>query len=520
MSNESGGKRGRRLRTLVGNSATDLWKNYKWIWPLIIAAVFSLADPFGIGSAAERRSHDVFMRIMSPFYSSDGYNSMAVVLIDDEYLADKGETYPMAREHYFELLDVVISGNPEMIFVDIHFPRDRDDPEVTRALGAYIAAEAFNPLGVTIGEADKPHVFTSDLGGPPTLVSNYSLFDQVETLPVRIRNVGTGRYPLCMDEEGVVADCGIPGARQSPALELYYTLCERNIATGCERISSNEPMLLQWSRQPEPGRPDCGPAPATVLKKLSMVGALIVEGAVRNKFLDSPLNQPCFPYQTVSAATIVQSDIDVRKAAFEGQVVFIGTLFRDAPDLTWSPVHGELPGLFVHATAFDNLFTFGNRYWKADGSSIISGLSLSRFIELVALFSVAAVFARASHIQRRLILAGKRVSEASVEQEMSEARRRLASGMLYGAGLLTVCVAISLLVPIFFGLPPTNFYGLIALTLPLSVALIVSSLAQWFMVSIEGGIVGKLVQNWRITLATAAIAAIFLFLGGLIWLLV
>ncbi|MEZ5931436.1 MAG: CHASE2 domain-containing protein [Alphaproteobacteria bacterium] len=52
-------------------------------------------------------------------------------------------------------------------------------------------------------------------------------------------------------------------------------------------------------------------------------------------------------------------------ALFEGRVVMIGADIKGAPDLVLSPVHGQIPGVFLHAMALDNLIALGpDGYWR------------------------------------------------------------------------------------------------------------------------------------------------------------
>ena len=50
---------------------------------------------------------------------------------------------------------------------------------------------------------------------------------------------------------------------------------------------------------------------------------------------------------------------------FKDRIVMIGADIRGAPDLMQSPVHGQIPGVFYHAMALDNLLEYGpENQWR------------------------------------------------------------------------------------------------------------------------------------------------------------
>lgn len=504
---------GQRARRKVGGAFLHFWRNYKWVGPLVLAFFVSAFDPFGMSSATQLRSHEVFMRISAPFYKSNAFDNVAVVLIEDSYLNEIGEPYPMSRLNYFAITEAILTGKPRSIFFDIHFPENRDDHEVTRELGSYLAAVSRNPIDPSEADATGPDVFLSDLGGDTDSISKYTLFDQVPTVPVKIRGLPQGHYPMCLGPDGAPAACGSSDSRASPALALYRSLCTRLDATDCEPITNSSPMLLRWSRRPEPGRADCVPEASSSGERLRMVGALILEGALNRSLSESKFRQPCFPFQTILASDLDILNETARQAAFRDQVVFVGTWFNDAADLTYSPVHGELPGLFVHATAFDNLVTLGNRYWKAETDQKWMGQPVDRLLELVALVCLLITYGRASHIQQRAIASAALLTPDAPE-ELKIAHARFWSGLIHSIIIVLVILALALFIPLRAGFPPTNFYGLLILAVPLLATLLVSTSSNLILVSIEKGYLAMAAKYWQISaLATCVFLAIVTLLA-------
>lgn len=105
------------------------------------------------------------------------------------------------------------------------------------------------------------------------------------------------------------------------------------------------------------------------------------------------------------------------RALFEDRVVMIGADIRGAPDLVQSPVHGQIPGVFLHAMALDNLLERDlERYWRPMPTlpereylpAIVSKMSIGTSIELCLLF---LIFAFSDGVTRWRKSAGERWSE-------------------------------------------------------------------------------------------------------------
>ena len=480
-----------QARQRIGDSVAQFWNQNKWVIPLIAALIVSLVDPFGFSSATDQRSHAVFNRIAAPFYTPDGYNRIAIVLIDDDYLAEVGDTYPMSRYNYLDIHASVMSGEPASVFYDLHMPANRAEEDATLLLGGEIAATAGNGRGERAsGDPSRPSVWFSDFGGTPDEIARYDLFGQVETLPVRTIGVPIGQYAPCMDADGRAASCLTEGARPSPALEMYRIFCARSEISGCDEIRTGSVMVLQWSRKPEPGRSDCSPDPDTLLGDAALAARITWNGLVQRVGQDPDLVQVCYPFQTIRAVDLARMSETALKEAFKDQLVLVGALFSDAPDTTISPVHGQLPGVFVHATALENLLNFGNGYWRADRGIQGSRLGYKFIMEALTLLAATLVLFFAGRFQRRQMALAAELDPSDLT-ELVIARRRLRWSLIYLVLQVGVLVGLALAVPLILSMPPTNFYGLVVLTLPLMLAIVASSVSNWFMVSIEKGLVGK-----------------------------
>lgn len=504
---------GSELRAWIEKKAAQVW-DAKWILPIILGFVVSVLDPFGFSTATDQRSHLVFNRIAAPFYEPRGYNHISVLLVDDDYLQEVGETFPMSRYQFLDIHAQLAGVSPRAIFYDFHLSSERGDEDATLLLGSEIAASAANPGDSAPGSAgaNAPFVWFADFGGDAAQQSRYSLFGQVETLPVRTVNVPLGQYAPCQDMNGRASDCSAAGARPSPALGIYNAVCSRLEKGACSEAGMRGTMVLQWSRKPEPGRDDCSADPQTLLGETALAGRILWSGLFERGQQDRDLAQSCFPFQTIRAVDLSRMSEAALRDAFENQVVLVGGQFSDAPDTSVSPVHGQIPGVFVHATAIENLITFGNGYWRADRRVEGAPIGMKHLIEFLALLGASLVYRRASLFERSQLAAARQL-DAADPAEIDIARRRILSAGGLLAVQLFVLVGIALAMPLALSMPPTNFYGLCTLTVPLMATTFLFSLSNWFLVSTEKGLLGRIVAGFTWLRLGLAVLAILLFLA-------
>jgi len=141
---------------------------------------------------------------------------------------------------------------------------------------------------------------------------------------------------------------------------------------------------------------------------------------VLNSNPDQP-RQTCPYNQWIPAEAVLFASTDAQqetlRALFEDRVVMIGADIRGAPDLIQSPVHGQIPGVFLHAMALDNLLERDlERYWRPMPTlpersylpAIVSQMSIGTSVELGLLLMI---FAFSDGIGRWRKKAGDRLSE-------------------------------------------------------------------------------------------------------------
>jgi hypothetical protein len=78
----------------------------------------------------------------------------------------------------------------------------------------------------------------------------------------------------------------------------------------------------------------------------------------------------CVYHDTLSAGDLIPSSVEENDALSKqlaGKIVMVGADVLASPDLVVSPIHGPIPGVYLHAMALDNLLTYGTDYRRAIG---------------------------------------------------------------------------------------------------------------------------------------------------------
>ncbi|MEL6662814.1 MAG: CHASE2 domain-containing protein [Pseudomonadota bacterium] len=472
-------------------------RDYFWAIPFLVAIFAAPFDPFGMTSLTQERSREVYNRVLSPFYQSQGFDETVIVLIDDRYLEFSGDTYPIARSNYIPILDSVLSAQPAALFIDVHFSSDRGAVEETEILSEYISL--FQPEG-SPDALGLPVILGSDLGGDLQNIDKFSLGGSIRTAPVLLRGVIPPMYPLCVTAEGYPARCAEEDSRQAPALALYDRLCRSDVSRNCDAIDPREALFTRWSRQPEPGRevePGCHAFPRETVGKTLLSARLLWEGIFARELAQSDLVQRCFPFQTIDAVDLFSMDIDAQRNAFEGRTVFLGAYFSLAPDLTQSPVHGEVPGVFYHAMAYDNLVTFEDGYWRVDverdTNAVLGFNSLSTLLDIATVMALLAAYLSASFQQSRFSAEAAYVEGADWETRvaLSNARKGFFSAVQHVVLFASIILVFGVVLPSLVRIVPTNFYGAILLILPAAAGLLTTSLSRFALASLEHGTIGN-----------------------------
>jgi CHASE2 domain-containing sensor protein len=403
----------------------------------IVAGAFAcllMLDPFGIGTASSQRSEQAVLRITAPLY--EGSDRVAVVLIDDAFIARTGSTWPVGYAVQGKLLRSIMQAQPAGVFVDLVYRRPHEGATDTATadarsddspgdLTAPLERFANTPLVIAgqirrdVDAAVAPALCTAK---PSAL--RESLLDDNSVLPVLSQWVaaqptargialvgwwGCGdRYPLILAGRAT---------EESPAFALLSRYCALNGESSreCAPLKDSatieahfaRPMVVRWGAYPPATQqpyyaagvcqryatPDGAPSYVrrlwTSLQQL-LLGVFEDLRAARNP----NVALPCPSVEVIPASVLWSGDAGIARELLAGRFVMVGASVSGIADWHQSPVHGQVPGVVLHAMALDNLLSLGTRY-----ATELSGF-VSTVVATVLLVILAFVAPRV-HLQWR-----------------------------------------------------------------------------------------------------------------------
>ena len=119
---------------------------YRWIkglfYSTLLTSLFwggiAQLDPFGIKAAASIQSESVFMRMIGgPWYQSAAQDKITVVLIDDNYISQIKESWPISYIAQEMLLSDILAFKPKAVFLDLLYSHNHETPNLVFSLLAW-----------------------------------------------------------------------------------------------------------------------------------------------------------------------------------------------------------------------------------------------------------------------------------------------------------------------------------------------------------------------------------------------
>lgn len=347
-------------------------------------------------------------------------DASAVVLIDDPSIQGMRAGWPAPYSVHARILSEILRQKPKAVFVDILFVDQRADmsirklqqviqdyrqarvplvfaappssmnevllPEIEAALGE----ELIGSMASVVLASNRPQVG----GGTSLALSSTEQDNSTDSEPpdfgfglASLQEYASGlAYPEPAVGDGcqifpaahVMADIFLKGdyAQEPPPLK---TRCEKSgngehggFVPVHQAIAADRPgnfRELKWNARPGSGTGNiwrCGEAlHSTGFDTLDQVRRTI---EALWSFDDA--RERCPPIATVRALQLValrgqaiEADGACRdpiEACLRNRVVFYGADITAASDLVETPISGRIPGVYVHAMAFDNILTFSD----------------------------------------------------------------------------------------------------------------------------------------------------------------
>ena len=301
------------------------------------------------------------------FYPSNSQNQITVLTYDRQFLKDSGSAWPISYGQHADWIQKIVeeeSTRPKAIFIDVTFTEARDDASVSVLLttlckakkeynvDVYLAALASSRDGqLHVREGLEQGV---DEGCFELVSVNYK--------PDTIDRIAW-EYPIYSHVGETGWASGLPKENQS-----QLTSAAAAIATGSAGIElpiENDPMSIVWgvtNNQPTDNRPHlldyCRDGQVSYLR--------LVPGILRDLFVKSD-PRPICPYnRTYSMSQLTDLPEAQLMASLKDKYVLIGAVIPGHNDLVDSPVHGLIPGIYLHAMALDNLLTYGEDFKRSE----------------------------------------------------------------------------------------------------------------------------------------------------------
>lgn len=354
-----------------------------FLFVLFIGAI----DPFGAKRALDQTSEDRFLSITSPFYTGwSGKEGKApkitVVVIDEEDL--RAFNYRggfLGYRAHCDILDQIVDLKPAALFLDFDFHPRFANESAPAAASTPVQDCASDDGAIGLQRyAAKLYQANLALGGSShrdTVFLSYAS---------ELSSVMTGIPRVDLN---VLRDATMPNTyslriedtqKDSPAWALFRALCTPEGGAGPCSYRSAADVEDVFKKRPEitlrTGRtPDAAFAATSLGAALGCTGP---SGSDRGKFgagahllvdqlffhTDARIHaadlDPCIPIAHLNLRHLESPEFGPEaEHLIRGRIVMVGLHQALTGDRYVSPVHGVVPGVFVHAIALDNLLADG-----------------------------------------------------------------------------------------------------------------------------------------------------------------
>ena len=308
-------------------------------------------------------SQAIVNAIVKYTYDQTGQDKTLVVLFREENLATLRESFPISYARHAEVLEALALYEPSAVFVDFAFIDKRPGQDVAVLSEAICALQA---AGVAVYLAASP--LAGKAGGDGLRDGlDRSCFTPVDVqMDAETGVSGVLTYRACKS----AVSCEPSGLLWTPAFKIAAA------QVGLARADAQQMEIIWGNRVSKLNESwmDCANDGTLV-----HLGQMLKENPLASK-------RKCPHTNTISVVHLLgRFDQKLKDEVVKGRTVFYGGSFEMAGDRVISPVFDDLPGVYLHAMAYDNLLTFRRDYKRAEQH----GLSLSRVVNgLLLLFTI------------------------------------------------------------------------------------------------------------------------------------
>lgn len=384
------------------------------LFAMLIGIGLAAVLPYVIGEELIVRGvARIYAPLVGAHRGTEGRDAVSVILIDDKSLQNAQQTWPASYGYYARLLDSLAQYRPRAIFIDVVFASRRDDASLARLIEAtckareagirvYFAVRRSetgsfplrSELQDVVPRCIEPVAIEYDPDALDQIAWNYRVQpeptqdgaslhsvaatiyrDQGGALPAQghaALAINWGYLPANSGIEWLVAD---KKEHDIHASASAHDGDSRHAGDSVKAVA-DESAFSTYCRQP--GNPFYE----------------ILPPALRSHWNPDVFKPVCVFHETLYPAdlsTSAEEEEDRLTTQLRDRVVMIGTALQGSNDRVTSPLHGSVPGVYLHAAALDNLLHYGEHYKRTvhlggqgDGLRVLA-LMIFGFIVMVAM---------------------------------------------------------------------------------------------------------------------------------------
>ena len=311
----------------------------------------------------------------SAVYDNAANSDIAVVEINDRYLDFVGESWPPSYAAYAAMLDDIALYQPASVFIDVAFIHTRPDDTLPHLIDS-ICKLHHQKIRVYLASLEneqgelhlRPGFETAKTRNCYTLVG--IRYDPAPNTKLALT------YPLIGNGQdyGSESDTARKEKRSQILSAAYAIAKDHDRDKRLQQSLNHAPdatMALNWSLVPHPVTDwtlweGCTTKTAWWWEMLPYpLRALLLDMRLRG--LQSYSLEPACPshrHVPLNLITDPQTEQarDWLRRNLQSKHVMVGASVAGVNDSVQSPVHGDLPGIYLHAMALDNLLTYGDDY--------------------------------------------------------------------------------------------------------------------------------------------------------------
>ncbi|HEY8697022.1 MAG TPA: CHASE2 domain-containing protein [Rhizomicrobium sp.] len=347
---------------------------------LLAAAVEIYIDPMRLHAFGDRYARNLANLIAEVLYGDEGQKHISVALYYDQMWPNGQAEWPVDYQTHAQALDDLRRACPRAVVVDILLLHGKDST-VTKLVDVINRYKNTNcPVNGKLKRYGIPiYILGADYSHQP----ERGILPQIAQSDSRLvsgqvvqRDGMVSEYPIytehCFDTGRVLRKT--PRRCASLALQVY-----------CDIVGGSSPMCSPNSNGTDKARLElvwgmlglsCQPRNALQRFGASFRGILYRPAA----------SLPNCYYHSVLPATALTD-----KRALRDRVVFYGASIRGLGDVFETPVASQMPGVFIHAMALDNLITLDGRPYVNEFAGL-DERSLELLLSVPVLAALAALF--------------------------------------------------------------------------------------------------------------------------------